>query len=463
MNDFFRLFLSRFSILFKVAIIGFLILLLLIPLHMVDSVLRERLDRRDDAISDITSTWGPAQTIAGPVLVIPYQYSWKEKELDPANKAIVIEVTKTSTMLTYFLPSELLISGNVEPTVRKRGIYEAILYRADLKMEGSFENVDPAQFKPGQDGKALWDQAYVALAVSDLRGVDNVLKMKWDDQELLLLPGVELPGFSSGVHARAPLAAGAKSVKFSLDFAINGSSALNFAPVGVRHQVKLASSWPNPSFGGAILPQKSQLTPEGFDSTWEVSYYGRKYPQAWSERSSGPVLNETTTAEARFGVRLLTMVDNYRSTERAIKYGILFIVLIFLVFFLFELIAKLRMHMFQYILVGAALCLFYLALLSLSEFLQFGTAYLIAAIACTLMITLYSLSILRSGVRTIIVGLGIFLTYAFLYVILQMEEYSLIAGTVGLFVALGAVMYATRHVNWYGEDDSQNPPPLQKS
>lgn len=397
------------------------------------------------------------------MLIIPYQYSWKEKQQDPNQKDSIIEVTKAAEILTYFLPDDLVVSGNVDPVVRKRGIYEAILYRANLKMEGAFGNVDPSQFRAGMEGKALWDRAVIAFAVTDLRGVNSVLKMKLDGQEILLLPGVQLPGFSTGVHGNAKGAAPGKPLRFSLDFSINGSGALNFAPVGVKHQVQLKSPWNSPSFGGAILPKSSVLNSDGFTADWEVSYYGRKYPQAWADRPGSPVLNESTVSDAQFGVRFLTMVDNYRSAERAIKYGILIIVLIFMVFFMFELIAKLRVHVFQYVLVGAALCLFFLALISFSEFLSFGASYLIAAGVCSVMVSLYSLSILKSGLRTLIVGLGMLSTYAFLYIVLQLQDYSLVAGTVGLFFSLGAVMYATRHVNWYGEDEVQTPAPLSRN
>jgi inner membrane protein len=348
----------------------------------------------------------------------------------------------------------------VDPVIRKRGIFEAILYRAELKMEGSFTNVDPGQFKTEQEGKPLWEQAFISVAISDMKGVDNALKMKVNDQEIFLLPGVELKGFSSGVHASVKGAGAGKPLHFSLNLAVNGSGALNFVPVGLRQNVNLTSTWASPSFGGAILPKNSQVTAKGFEANWEGSYYGRKYPQAWTQLGSGSVLSETSAAEAQFGVRFLNVVDHYRSVERAIKYGILFILLIFMVFFLFELVTKLRVHVFQYILVGAALCLFYLALLSLSELMSFGLSYLAAALACALMVSLYSLNILKSGIRTITLGLGMLLTYGFLYVILQMEDYSLIAGTAGLFLSLGAVMYATRHVNWYGEEETRDPSPL---
>jgi len=457
-NDLFQLF-RHFGIIFKIAIIGVLSLLLLIPLHMLDSLLQERLARRTSAVQEITATWGPSQSVIGPILVVPYQITWKEKKNDPAKKDASIEKTKTATLNLYFLPDELTVQGTIEPEIRRRGIFEAVLYRANLQLEGTFTRIDADQFKFEQGGTALWDQACLALSVSDLKGLDRAVTIKANDQESTFVPDMGVKGFTSGIHAPIRSAGPDKPLRFSLDLSLDGSGMLNFIPVGQRQTVSLKSSWPSPGFGGSILPQKSQVTAGGFNATWEGSYYSRKYPQAWTQLSGGMVLNESSAGESQFGVRFLNLVDHYRSVERAIKYGILFIALIFMVFFLFELITKIRVHMFQYILVGAALCLFYLALLSLSELLQFGLSYLAAATACTLMVSLYSLNILRSGARTAILGLGLFLTYGFLYIILQMEDYSLIAGTVGLFISLGAVMYATRNVNWYGDESSAPVPP----
>jgi inner membrane protein len=464
MNEFFK-FIGRFTILFKLGVIGFLTLLLLIPLKMVESILDERLQRREQAVGDITSTWGPAQVIAGPVLVVPYEnISKKKQRVDGKKSAEWIEVSETTVIDTYFLPDELEVTGKVEPLRRQRGIYEAVLFRADLQIAGTFKNANPDQFKTGIEGKARWDQAYISLAVSDLRGVTDVLKIKLEDKLLTMEPGVFLSGFSSGVHV--PLKeVGKPSVllNFSMNLAINGSESLSFVPVGIRHKVALESPWPSPGFNGAFLPTKREVTDKGFNALWEVSYYGRKYPQAWSDNNgSAGLFRAESVKESQFGVRFLSMIDHYRSVERAIKYGILFIVLVFLTFFLFEITSKLRVHVFQYVLVGAALCLFYLALLSVSEVLSFPKAYLVSALVCSLMISIYSLSILRSGLRTLLVGLGMLLTYGFLYVILQMEDYSLLVGTIGLFLALGSVMYATRRINWYGDEEKikSTPPSL---
>jgi len=456
MSDFFH----RFAILFKVGLIAFFALLLLIPLGMVESVMHERMQRRDEAVRDITSTWGGTQTLAGPVLVVPCEYNWEETEtkLGPKGPEMV-KVTRIGTYQVCFLPDELFVDGSIEPVRRHRGIYESILYRADLHLRGSFAHADPEPYRP-PNGKIRWDEAYLSLSVSDLRGVRDILKLHWNDAELPVEPGVNLPGFSSGVHVKLPEGGGGRR-DFELNFSVNGSDTLNFTPAGVHCQVNLKSTWTSPSFCGAFLPARYELNPKGFNAWWEIAYYGRKYPQSWLTRD-GSAFSSESSRESAFGVRFANANEQYRSVERALKYGILFITLVFLTFFLFEITCRLRVHVFQYILVGAALCLFYLALLSLSELIPFAAAYVTATIAGTLLISLYSLSVLKSGRRTLLVTAGMLGIYAFLYVILQLEDYSLLVGTVGLFLALGAVMFATRKINWYG-DEPCKPPALPKN
>ncbi|MDD5261694.1 MAG: cell envelope integrity protein CreD [Methylacidiphilales bacterium] len=451
-------FFRRFSILLKLCVIGFLILLLLIPLSMVESVLNERIQRRNEAIGDITSTWGKDQSITGPVLVVPYQYTWKEYN---GKKE---EIIRTDTARACFLPAELSIEGKADSIRRARGIYEAIVYSTSLTLKGRFAVPDWDALKIDRKD-VQWNDAYLALAINDLRGAKGQIQASWGGTTIPFKPGSGLPGFSSGIYAPlkgTPLP-GAPIV-FSVDLDLNGSSSLNFTPLGIKNETHLASNWPSPSFSGAYLPAQHQVSAGGFDANWQVSYYGRSYPQSWTSRIPGVEFNENTVAQSRYGVKFINLVDFYRNIERAIKYGILFVLLTFTAFFLFEVTGKLRIHMFQYILVGGALCLFYLALIALSEFLRFGCAYAVAAGACTLMISIYSLAFLKSGFRTLLMGVGLAGIYSFLYVILQLEDYSLLVGTIGLFIALGAVMYATRKIDWYEEKPQplspDLPPPL---
>jgi inner membrane protein len=191
------------------------------------------------------------------------------------------------------------------------------------------------------------------------------------------------------------------------------------------------------------------ISAQGFKAQWQISYYGRDYPQQWSAISNNEAFNINSVNNSLFGLTLVSPIDSYRNVERSIKYGILFVTLVFTAFFLFEVSGKIKIHPFQYLLVGAALCLFYLALLSLSEFIAFILAYIFASAASTILITLYSMAVLKSGKRGLLMATGLIITYGFLYVTLQATDYALLIGTVGLFMALSLVMYATRDIDWY--------------
>ena len=444
---------KQYATVVKMAVIAILVLLLMIPMVLISSVLSERLQRRDSAIRDITGTWGDEETIAGPVLVVPYRYSfktWKEQVVNGRSERV--ETAETAVARAYFLPYSLKIGADLKPSRLHRGIYETVVYSGTLQIQGAFAppSFDEWKVKPED---VMWDDAVVALGVSDLRGAREALVMKWGDASFPLVPGWKLGGFASGVSARLKGAAlPAANVPFSCALTINGSRGISFVPVGVRNDVSLTSTWPDPSFRGAFLPTERRISASGFEARWQVSYYGRSYPQQWTDQNDTAPFTKSSMEASLFGVDLVSVVDSYRFVERSIKYGVLFIALIFTTFFLFEVLARVRIHPFQYTLVGAALCLFYLALLSLSEFMSFGASYLAGAAAASLMVTLYSFKVLGSGARSFVVMAGLAVIYTFLYVILRLQDYSLLLGTAGLFLVLGIVMYVTRNIDWYARD-----------
>ncbi|MBN1515685.1 cell envelope integrity protein CreD [Candidatus Sumerlaeota bacterium] len=433
---------------FKLAGVICLVLVMLIPLRMIHSLLYERMQRRDQAVSEITTSWGGEQVIAGPVLVIPYQYrfkTWKEEIINGRQKQI--EVEETGVANAYFLPAELNIEGEVEPSKLHRGIYEAVVYSGRLNLAGRFTEPDFAELGI-EESDVQWDKAQVTLAVSDLRGTEELLKIQIGEQTYALTPGCKLNGYNSGVSARLPnLQERIKKLDFQLTLDFKGSKGLRFAPMGRQNRVKLTSPWPDPSFTGAFLPVQRDVSEQGFSASWETTWYGRNYPQQSADRKSGGVLNASTINPSLFGVDFIVLVDTYRMVERAIKYGVLFLALVFTAFFLFEVLAALRIHTIQYLLVGAALCLFYLAVLSLSEFIVFLYAYWAGALASMLLIVLYSLKVLKGGKRTAILAAALLTINSYLYIVLQLQDYSLLFGTAALFVVLGIVMYATRNLD----------------
>lgn len=446
---------SKGRILVKIAVIGIITLLLLIPLSMINSVLSERLGRRNNTVSEITSSWGASQTVVGPILQIPYQVRTKVlRERKVNDKVEQIEVEQIQTHRAFFLPEKLVINGSIEPRRLYRGIYDAVVYSGELSLTGSFGPPDWQDLKIDPKD-VLWDDAIISLGVTDLRGTRSKLVLQWNQQPFDLTPGTRLSFPTNGVSA-ALKGSGwtGERVPFALDLTFNGSNDILLAPLGVENQVDIKSPWPDPGFRGAFLPSTRNISGQGFDAQWNVSYYGRSFPQQWVEDKG---VKPSQFESSMFGVEFVATVDFYRNIERAIKYGFLFMVLVFTAFFLFEIVSRLNIHPFQYILVGAALCLFYLALLSLSEFLRFGLAYFLAAFASWSMISAYSASVLKSGRKTVIIASLIALIYGVLYVILQLQDFALLVGTIALFIALGAVMFATRQIDWY--QDRPSPPP----
>lgn len=449
-------FLKRRAIFFKMAGVTILILLLLIPLGMIHSVLGERLERRNAAVTEVTSVWGREQSVIGPVLIVPYRYTFKSWKEQPAagDKIEKVEVVETAVANAYFLPASLAVNGDINPKQLRRGIYQAVVYTGKLELSAQFARPDFANLRI-EESNVLWDDAIVTFAIPDLRGVKETLQLQWGDSGVPLVPGCKLKGFLSGVHARVGgLRESRGNIPLKLELTLNGSGGIRFSPVADQNVVKLSSPWPDPSFQGAFLPSERKVSAAGFEATWQLAQYGRDYSQQWTDQDNAAGLNPDTAAGSLFGVNFLSGIDSYRNVERAIKYGILFFVLVFAAFFLFEILSGLKIHPFQYTLVGAALSLFYLGLLSLSEFIAFGPAYLAAATATTLLIWFYCANVLSSGRRTIIIVGMLAAIYGFLYVALQLQDYSLLFGTAGLFVVMAVVFYITRNIDWYARDQN---------
>jgi inner membrane protein len=438
----------------KMIMIGCLLLLGLVPLALIQGVLAERRQRHREAVENITSSWGNPQVIAGPRLVVPYRQqvkSWTEQMID--GRLQRIETTKTVVARASFLPADLAIKGELQPDRLHRGIYEAVVYRSMLQVSGHFARPSFEEWKVAPE-EVLWDEAVVVVAISDLRGAKDALRLKWGDRTLSFVPGPTAGRLGTAVQALlpgAPFGAATETVPFAFTLNLNGSRSLSFAPLGMLNQVRLTSPFPDPSFSGAYLPERRNVTAEGFEAEWQVGYYGRGYPHQWSDQVSDP-LQDGAVAGSLFGVGVLPVVDSYRYVERSIKYGILFLTLVFTTFFLFEVRTLARVHPFQYTLVGAGLCLFYLALLALSEVLPFGWAYLAGAAASTLLVAAYSGAVLRGARRAWLMGGGLAAIYGLLYVILRQQEYALLYGTGTLFVVLAAAMYLTRKLDWYARD-----------
>jgi inner membrane protein len=426
----------------RLAVMALLTLFLMVPMTMVDSIVGERSTRRNDAVKEVGQSWGAAQTMSGPVLVVPYTQTWT----DDAGRA------QSTRGHAHFLPAELRVDAVAETQTRKRGIFEVIVYTATVKMEGRFVRPDLQWLRPVPT-EIQWADAIVTVGVSDPHALARRASMTWNGGSTAFAGGtVDAGPFNAGIRAPArgldAIQAGA-DVPFAFTLEVRGTRDLRFLPSSEETTVNLSSPWPHPSFVGAQLPEPRTTGAGGFTAQWHVPDFGRPYPSRWS---SGQTNREKLIEQAEgatFGVSLSQPVDVYQQAERAVKYAVLFIVLTFLVFFLWELLRVALLHPMQYVFVGFALCVFYLLLLSLSEHVGFDAAYAASAAVTTLLISGYAGAVLNGWRQGGSVAGALLVLYGFLYLLLRLEDYALLAGAIGLFLVLAAVMFLTRRMNWY--------------
>ena len=437
------------SITIRLFTIGILILLLLIPVSMVENVIQEREARQAEAIREVSSKWGEQQTITGLVLTVPYKSYEKIIESEGSDKFRFIETIKYA----HFLPEALHITGSISPEIRYRGIYEVIVYNSKINLSGNFAAPDFGEWKINKSN-IMWGDATLSLGLSDLRSIQENISVKWNQDKLLFNPGlVTNDVIQNGISTRLPRKDSDSSVAsstFSLDLNFNGSSSLNFIPLGKLTHVNIRSPWKNPSFAGAFLPDKREIGANGFTAQWEVLHLNRSYPQ----RFRGPV---SGINESSFGVTLIVPVDEYQKSMRSAKYAVMFITLTFLIFFFVQILNGIKMHPIQYIMVGLALCVFYTLLIALSEHISFLYSYLLSSVAIVGLITLYAKSIFKNKTLTSLIALILMILYGFIYSIIQMEDYALLMGSIGLFLVLSIAMYLSRKIDWYAiktRDDS---------
>jgi inner membrane protein len=436
-----RSFSERNTVMIKAVFIAIITLLLLIPAAMISNLVYERQNTKNEAINEIGEKWGKEQTLTGPFLTIPF--TKHIKRYSPKDSTDVwIERTDYLNML----PENLNVSGSIAPEKRYRGIFEVIVYNSDISLDGDFSTLNIKDFDIETKDLHL-DNAFLSIGISDLRGIEEQIDLKWGENTKVFNPGTITTNIiSSGINAPLNISVNSNGDILSEPFAFNlklkGSEYLRFVPVGKITDVELKSDWNTPSFDGAFLPDHRTVSDSGFVASWNVLHLNRNYPQAWLN-------SEHRVQESAFGVDLLLPVDNYKKSERSIKYAILFIGLTFLVFFFIEIINKKRVHPIQYILVGLALCLFYTLLLSISEHSTFNFAYLISSVLTIGLISAYTKTVLKSNSLTGLMSGILTILYLFIYVIIQLEDYALLMGSIGLFIILALVMYFSRKIDWY--------------
>jgi inner membrane protein len=437
----------------KLIVIGVLGLALWIPNSIIGLLVRERAERRDEVISEVSATWGRAQNVEGPVLSVPV-HRWS---VDEDGRRI------RRTAWLHQLPETLAIEGNLEPEVRYRAIYEVVLYRGHLSVVGTFPPLDPARW--GVDANDVqWQEAVLSFGISDPKGLREVPRLSFAGEEVTLEPGEGRGPFSDGLGAKLQFGPFDESrdeaLPFEIEVEMAGSERLHFLPLGRETDVELDAPWSNPSFDGAFLPDRRTVDGDGFSASWRVLSLHRDVPQHWlSGETSGDgwILEDDFSdgfggalQNASFGVELLFPVDAYQRTMRTVKYSVLFSLLTLLGFFAVEVGGKTSIHPVQYIVIGFALCIFYTLLLSLSELIGFNPAYAVASVVIIGLISAYIHAIVRSRLLTAICTGVLVAVYGSLFVMLQLEELALLMGTILLLVLCAVVMALTHRLNRNG-------------
>ena len=432
---------------FKFFLIAFLILMLLVPLLIVGGLVSERESRAQSVTADVARTWGGMQQLTGPYLVVPYTVRVDVQEGDKV-------IQRTLERRAVFLPDELTFTADAKSGVLHRSIFDVNVYTATVAVAGRFAAPDLAEVAP--DALSVrWQDAIFALALNDVSGLKDAAMLSINGQDKLpFQPSLGVPAANlNGIHAKLASAPSATAsdgkvaaFDFHADLHFTGSSSLNFAPAARETRVELTSDWPHPSFNGAFLPIERTVKADGFSAKWRVPHLARSVPQSWTTMDSG--LDRFLIYQ--FGVSLNQPVDFYGLVMRAVKYGVLFLAIAFMAVFVLELLSKKRVHAVQYVFVGLAMVFFYVLLLSLAEHLGFAMAYVIASTATGGMLALYVAKSLGSASSGVLMAIMFALLYGFLYLVLQLEDYALLAGALLGFAALTAVMFATLKVDWSG-------------
>lgn len=451
----------------KFAIVGILVLVLMIPTFMIESLISERQNHSKEVIQEISGKWGNAQTIAGPIINIPYKNIVKTEN----DKGQIVYTTTISTM--HFLPEQLMVNGNVNTTIKHRSIYDAVVYSTSLNISGNFSILDFEKLGVSTEN-ILWENAYISMYIPDLRGINKRIFLQWNNDTLEMSSGVEdndinvysiykndefineryietvaatkgnsnISGLSAKIKINPSI-----PINFSLLLDIKGSSSLYFIPIGKETNVYLSSDYQTPSFDGAFITDSNMVNEKGFKANWKILNLNRNFPQEWID-------NAYNINEAAFGVNFIIPVDHYQKSMRSVKYAVMFILLTFLVFLFTELLNGFKIHPIQYLLVGLALIIFYTLLISFAEQIGFTKSYLLSSAAIIILITLYSKTIFKENrLMAILAGILIIL-YGFLFIVLRSEDYALLLGSIGLFFVLCVIMYLSRKINWYESNEN---------
>ncbi len=421
------------------------ILLLLVPLMMVGNLISERESYRNEVENTLRQSTSGPQQLVGPLVAIPVTETYFKAEDGK-------QVEYKKRYMHFILPESLQVNGNQHVESRSIGIYDGQIWNTELKITARFTLEELDQLK----GETMTlGQPFIVVGVGDSRGIGAVSVSKINGETLSIEPGAGVYGALSGIHI--PLsdkALEAKSFPLEMSLNLTGTGSFAVVPVGRNSAMTLNSNWPHPGFMGNYLPVKHQISDSGFQANWQSS---------WFANNLGGWFNDNEVPEWRaipaFSVTVATPADQYQLTDRAIKYAILLIALTFMAFFVFETLTGLRLHPMQYLLVGLSLVLFYLVLLALSEHVGFTPAWVIASLVGAVMNGVYLQAVLKSWKRSGMFVLALLGLDVVMWFLLRSEDSALLLGSAVLALALFAVMYLTRHFDWYSLSQPKRPQP----
>jgi len=439
----------------KIAVISLIALILMIPLSMISGKISERSNYLLEAKNSVANSWTGRQKIVGPIIVVPYVVETKVEVWNEKKKEKKYQVRKASKK-RFFFPEQLNVETSVANDVRYKGIYKVPVYTAQLKVSGSVDlkAIHKSIKVIKEEGDAvLMGKPYLFATVSDPRGINSIPSLNWSDQKLAFSPGSRLPKNNNGIHAFLPnldqpdlVKLASKNIDFSFQLELRGMETVSFVPVGKEVNVKVGSSWPHPEFTGMFLPTSRTISESGYKAEWKITSFASNIADKVKRCERGKC-NELFANS--FGVKHIETVDVYLQSERSVKYGLLFIGLSFIAFFVFEIVKKLPIHAIQYTLVGFSIATFYLLLVSLSEHIPFALAYMIATVCCASLLLFYLRYVLRGFREAIGFSSLLILLYGVLYVIISAEDFALLMGSLLTFIALFIVMLSTRNIDWY--------------
>jgi len=419
------------SMTIKMVLLGIMGLFLLVPLELIKSIIKERLENSENVKKEIAFQWAGQQTLTGPVLNIPVWIYPSDKELKPYRSVY------------HLMPEKLIIDGDIETEIRHRSIYKAVVYNADIRLSGVFAI---PEINTDERSEVHWNESYYTLGITDNRGLKGGVNLLSDSISLEAIPGLKDSDlFMTGITFESQAGEKREKISFSVNLKLSGSESINFSPVGKTTEVSLRSSWKSPGFQGNFLPYERIINDSGFNAKWLVTNLNRNFPQLWSGSSYAP-------ASDSFGVDFILPVDHYQKSLRSAKYGILFIALTFLALLFAELTISERIHVFHYLLVSLALVLFFSLLNALSEHTGFNLAYLISSGSTILLLSFFLKALIRKTRPVILITTLLVFLYAFIFVLLTLNDYAYLAGNIGLFVLLAAIMGLSAKLHLFNKD-----------